>query len=144
MTQPLHGFLGSADALGRLREHTERLRRLQATFEQIIPAQLATVCSVGNVKGDTLVLLARNGSAAARIKQLLPSLQEKFAEAGTLVAAIQVKVSIRGEPEPRQTRHARTLSQSGRESLEALTRSLPEDAPLRLSLRRLIDDSRKD
>lgn len=142
MTQPLQGFLGSGDALGRLREHTERLRRLQTMLEQIIPAPLATLCSVGNLKGDTLVLIARNGSAAARIKQLLPSVQQKLAEAGTRVAAIQVKVSIRNEPEPRQAPRTRTLSDAGRESLEALSNSLPQDAPLRESLRRLIDESR--
>jgi len=143
MTQLLQGFLGSGDALGRLREHADRLRRLQTTLEQIIPAPLAALCSVANLKGDTLVLLARNGSAAARIKQLIPSLQQKLAEAGTLVAAIQVKVSIRNDPEQRQTPRTRTLSDAGRESLEALSRSLPEDAPLRSSLRRLIDDSRR-
>lgn len=144
MTQHLQGFLGSGEALERLRDHAQRLRRLQATLEEIIPAPLAAVCSVGNLKGDTLILLARNGAAAARVKQLIPSLQQKLAEAGTLVGAIQIKVSIRQEPEPRPPPRARTLSEAGRDSLEALSQTLPEDAPLRQSLRRLIDDSRHD
>lgn len=144
MTQSLQGFLGSGDALGRLREHAERLRRLQAVLAEHLPAPLANTCSVGNLKGDTLVLIARNGTAAARLNQLLPSIMQHFGHAGVLIGKVQVKVSIGATVEPRPPVPVRIIGERGRDSLAELARSLPEDAPLRASLQRLIDHCRSN
>ena len=79
MTQLIQRFLGSGDALARLRDHAARLRRLQTVLEQHLPPALAAACSVANLKGDTLVLLAHGGAVAARLKQIAPTLAEQFA-----------------------------------------------------------------
>lgn len=143
MTQPLQRFLGSGDTLAKLQDHADRLRRLQTLLEQFLPGPLSASCAVANQKGDVLILLARSGAAAARVKQNIPSLLEKFIAAGTGIASIQVKVTVTYAPEPPPPPQVRTLGGSGRESLEALKNSLPEDAPLRESLQRLLERSRE-
>lgn len=143
MTRSLQGFLDSGETLERLHDHALRLQRLQALLHEMLPAPLNTACSVANLKGETLVLLTRSGAVAARLKQTVPTLLQRFAESGVALTAIQVKVGIGSEPEPGRPPTVRTLPDTARESLESLSASLPEGAPLRESIRRLIDRSRR-
>lgn len=144
MTKPLQRYLGSGETLERLHEHARRLLRLQAVFESLLPAGLRDACSVGNIKTDTLVLLARNGAVATKLKQLAPSLQHQFGEQGIVVRSIQVKVQVNPgaplAPEPQ----VRTIPVAARASIEALAASLPPEAPLRAALERLAARSRSE
>jgi hypothetical protein len=142
MAQPLHDYLGSGDALGRLREHSQRLRALQALLERLLPPKLAQACPVANFKGGTLTLLARNGSIASRMRQLLPTLQRQLGEQGTLVSRIDVRVRPTAETPPPPPRKPRSIGHAGRESLTALEQSLPQQSELRLALSRLIASAR--
>ena len=142
MTHPLHDYLGSGDALGRLREHSRRLRGLQALLERLLPAKLAQACPVANFKEGTLVLLARNGSIAARMRQLLPTLQRQLGEQGTLISRIEVRVRPTVETPLPPPRAPRSIGRAGRESLVALEQSLPEGSELRQALQQLIARSR--
>jgi len=142
MTQLIQRFLGSGDALARLRDHAARLRRLQAVLEQHVPKSLAAACSVANLKADTLVLLADGGAVAARLKQIAPTLAEQFAAAGVPVRTVQVKVRIVEERDAPRAAPDRRLSDAGRRSLADFSETLPADSPLRESLERLIARSR--
>ena len=142
MSTPLQRFLGSGDSLTRLKDHAQRLLRLQTLFESMVANPLLRTCSVANLKGDTLVLMARNGAAAVRIKQMAPRLIEQFAAGGVLIKAIQVKIAVDNPERERTPRAERVLSDAGRASLAALCDSLPADAPLRASLMTLIERSR--
>lgn len=142
MTRPLNGFLGSGDALARLHDHAARLRRLQVVVERLLPPALTDACAVANYKNDTLILLARNGAAAAKLKQLTPSLIGEITAAGVLVKNIQVKVQIQDFAVERPAPVARTLSESGKTSLSEFSATLPEDSPLRQSIERLLARSR--
>lgn len=142
MTQLIQRFLGTGDALARLRDHASRLRRLQAVLETHLPPALVQACAVANVKGDTLVLLAHGGAVAARLKQIAPTLADQFAAAGLPIRTIQVKVKVVEEHDARPTAPPRRLSETGRRSLADLSSSLPADSPLRASLERLIERSR--
>lgn len=142
MTQLIQRFLGSGDALARLADHAARLRRLQTVFEQHIPPALRASCSVANFKDGKLVLLACGGAAAARLKQMAPTLVEQFVAAGVPVTAVQAKVRIVEDSEPRRPPPARSLSDAGRRSLAELSATLPPDSPLRESLERLMRRSR--
>jgi hypothetical protein len=142
MTKLIQRFLGTGDALARLRDHASRLRRLQAVLEKHLPPALASACAVANVKGDMLVLLANGGAVAARLKQIAPTLAEQFAAAGLPIRSIQVKVKILEEPDARRPAPDRRLSDAGRRSLADLSASLPADSPLRESIERLIERSR--
>lgn len=144
MAQALQGFLGSGESLGRLREHAERLRRLQQTLEQLLPPGLVQQCAIGNLKKDSLILLARNGATAARLKQLLPSLTAQFVEQGAPITRIQVKVSLAPQQAARPAPPARRIGTAGRSSLIALAETLPPDSPLRQSLEKLLANCRGD
>lgn len=142
MAQALNEYLGSGDALGRLREHVRKLRALQAQVESLLPPALARSCPVANFKGGTLLLLAHNGSAAARIRQLLPTLQRQLAESGMLVGKIEVKVKpvIAAPPPPPRTQRA--IGQAALCSLHELEHSLPEGSELRKAVAQLISRAR--
>lgn len=142
MSNPIHRFLGAGDALARLRDHASRLRRLQTVLEQHLPPALAAGCSVANLKGDTLVLLANGGAVAARLKQIAPTLADQITASGVPIRTIQVKVKVLEEPEARRAAPDRRLSDAGKRSLADFSSSLPADSPLRESLERLIGRSR--
>lgn len=144
MSRLLQGYLGSGDTLSRLQAHAARLRRLEATLHAALPPALVAACSVGNLKGDTLVLLARNGATAARVKQFLPTLIQQFADTGTLLRKIDLRVMMQPAPAAPPPSAVRTLSTASLESLARFSASLPEDAPLKASVERLIRRSRAD
>jgi hypothetical protein len=142
MTQLLKRYLGAGDELARLHDHATRLRRLQTALEVHLPSALAGACSVANLKGDTLVLLASNGAAAAKLKQIAPSLIESFRLSGQPLKTIQVRVGVREERAPPRPPSNRSLSDAARLSLAEFSSTLPEDSPLRKSVERLIERSR--
>lgn len=144
MTQLIQRFLGTGDALARLKDHAARLMRMQALLQQQLPPALASACSVANFKGETLVLLANGGAVAARLKQIAPSLVRQFAAAGLPVTTIQVKVKVIEAHGERRPPPQRMISESGSRSIEDFSATLPADSPLRESLERLIRRSRRD
>ncbi len=142
MTRQLQRFLGSGDALARLHDHAARLRRLQDVVARELPPALAAGCSVANLKGETLILLAASGAVAVKLKQLAPTLVAQLAAAGVPLKSIQVKVQVQeGEPVTRPPTQ-RVISEAGRDSVGQLAATLPADSPLRASLERLIARSR--
>lgn len=144
MTQLIQRFLGTGDALARLKDHAARLMRLQNMLQQQLPPALASSCSVANLKGETLVLLANGGAVAARLKQIAPTLIQQFAAAGLAITTIQVKVKVIETREERRPPPQRTISETGSRSLEDFSATLPAESPLRESLERLIRRSRRD
>jgi hypothetical protein len=144
MSEPVQRFLGSGDTLARLHDHTRTLRRLQAGLARALPGALGEACAVANLKGERLVLIARSGSVASRIRQMAPSLAAALAGEGFAVAQVEVKVGVVVAPEPPAPRPARTVGAVGRESLEQLIARLPEGDALRESLQRLVERSRAE
>lgn len=138
MSQLLHRYLGSGDALARLQDHAARLRRLQGALESALPPQLAAQCQVANLKDGTLVVATRGGAIAARLKQMLPSLIEHFARAGHAVQAIKVKVATPEQAEWRRPPPERHISADAKAGLAQFAATLPADSPLRASLERLV------
>jgi hypothetical protein len=81
-----------APTLARLaqlaRESGERLRAIEAS----IPAPLRASIRPGPVEGTTWCLLVDSNAAAAKLRQLLPLLQQKLNSRGWEVTAIRLKV----------------------------------------------------
>jgi hypothetical protein len=144
MTQPLDRYLRSADALSRLAEHAARLVRLQAILAGELPPNLAESCGVANLKEDELVIHARGGAVAARLKQMLPSLMAAYARQGVLLAGIKVRVEVRNPEAPRPVVTHRPVSARTRGSLAELATALPADSPLARALRRFVGRSSED
>ena len=138
MTQLLHRFLGSGDALARLQDHAQRLRRLQGALDTALPAHMVGQCEVANFKEGTLVVAARSGAAAVRLKQMLPSLVEHFGRSGHAVQAIRVKVSAPAAAELTRPPSERHISEAAKAEIDAFAASLPTDSPLRAALARLV------
>ena len=143
MSQQIQRFLGSGDALARLKDHATRLMRLQGVLQQHLSPALTAACGVANLKNGVLVLLADNGAVAARLKQLAPSLAAQFAASGAPVQEVQVRVRIGATTAPDRPPTQRSISPDGSRSIEAFSATLPAGSPLRESLERLVARSRR-
>ena len=144
MSEPVQRFLGSGETLARLHDHARTLRRLQEVLARSLPGPLSEACSVANLKGDSVILIARSGSVASRLRQMAPSLTAALAAEGFAVTRVEVKVGVTVAPEEQAPRPSRTVGAAGRESLEKLIAQLPEGDALRASLQRLVDRSRPE
>jgi hypothetical protein len=74
------------------RDSQERLR----TVQPLIPANLLPSIVAGPIEGDAWCLLVSNTTAAAKLRQLLPSLVSTLNSRGWTVTSIRVKVQAQG------------------------------------------------
>jgi hypothetical protein len=82
----------ASPTLARLAELTRDSRaRLQA-LDPLIPAALRATVTAGPIDGDTWCLLVSNTASAAKLRQLLPSLESALKSRGWVVNSIRVKV----------------------------------------------------
>lgn len=137
MTRSIQRFLGSGDLLSRLQDHAARLRRLQTVLERALGPHLATSCRVANLKDDILVVAAQGGAVAVRLKQMLPTLEAHFLQAGYPLKGIKVKVATPQQAEWRRPPPERHISSAARDNITQFAASLPADSPLREALERL-------
>ena len=88
----LHQAAEESPTLARLvqlaRESGERLKAI----ESAIPASLRASIRPGPIDGATWCLLVDNNAAAAKLRQLLPLLQQKLSSRGFEVTAIRLKL----------------------------------------------------
>jgi hypothetical protein len=142
--RPLDAYLNSAGALSRLSAHAGRLLKLQRIYVSIAPSHLAASSRVANLKLGKLLIHADSGAVAAKLRQILPGLLDKFSSEDAQVTEIRIKV----QPPDAALQHIRrrdappALGAVARSELARLATELPEDSPLREALRRLVDKSR--
>lgn len=141
MSQPLDRYFQSAEALSRLQEHAARLTRLQSILARELPEHLVDQCGVANLKGEELVILARGGATAARLKQMVPSLMAAFEAQGVLLRSIRIRVEIHSPLPPRPEVPRRGISADTRHGLADLAAALPGASPLARALRRFVSRS---
>ena len=125
MSQPLHRFLSSGDALAPLS-----------------PA-LGAASKVANLKGDVLVIRTDSGAIAARLRQMTPSLIQHFAAAGHVLSEIRVRVAPLAASRGQRPPPDRRISAQAKDHLRDFAATLPADAPLREALERLAKRSRE-
>src|SRR5574337_876056 len=135
MTGPLENYFRSAAPLARLGEHAARLGRLQSILVGVLPAHLAESCGVANLKEGELVLHARSGAVAARLRQMLPSLQQAFAEQGVLLTGIKLRVEVINPMTPRPAAAPRSVPTQARDGVAGLAQPRPGQSPLAPVLR---------
>ena len=92
---PIDQALRESAPLGRL---AERMRLSNSLFRATAPAfppGLEGQVSAGPVDDDGWSLLCSNAAVAAKLRQVVPRLEQRLRDAGQPVAAIRVKVQPR-------------------------------------------------
>ncbi len=125
--------------VAKLTAHAGRLLQLQRQLEVALPRQLTKVVRVANFRLGKVVLHAANGAVAAKLRQILPGLAENYRQNGAEVNEIEVKVQpMRASPKKESASAPMMLGEGAKQGLTSLAQKLPEDAPLRAALERLI------
>jgi hypothetical protein len=127
-----------------------QLASLEAEVLSLLPQGMRAGIAVAGVKTDdrgpqtrTLLLLAAHGAAAARVRQVVPTLLSRLQQRGSQVTAIRVRVQPevgRGDwdtgPVERKPRTA-NLSPAGLHSMDVLAHNL-EASPLKDAVEALL------
>lgn len=92
---PIAQALHESAPLGRLAERLRLSNALFATVAATLPPGLAAEVSAGPVDDEGWSLLCSNAAVAAKLRQVVPHLEQRLRDAGQPVAAIRVKVQPR-------------------------------------------------
>ena len=98
-------------AQGDLASLLAKAKHLAALQEAILPLLDPAVrkdCQVANVNGDTLIILAANGSAATQLRFQTPDLLKQFRSHSQLVPFKHIQVKVRPPLAPSQKLPANT------------------------------------
>ena len=135
-SKPIHTLLSESETLLPFHQRLRQISRLQKTFVDALPPGLSESSRIATVEGSTIIVATANGAVAAKLKQMLPRLLDKFREnkkqyqevtgisvivqPDFFVAEKVAKTSLPRQPIPS-------------EKLTELTESL-EDSPLKTTL----------
>ncbi|MEQ1518267.1 MAG: DUF721 domain-containing protein, partial [Usitatibacteraceae bacterium] len=78
--RPIQSLLRENEALLPFHQRLRQLSKLQKTFADALPPGLSDSCRIATVEGSTIIVATANGAVAAKLKQMLPRLLEKFSE----------------------------------------------------------------
>ena len=78
--KPIRTLLRESEALLPFHQRLRQLSRLQKTFVDALPPGLSESCRIATVEGSTIIVATANGAVAAKLKQMLPRLLERFCE----------------------------------------------------------------
>ncbi|HEX4233244.1 MAG TPA: hypothetical protein VH041_02985 [Caldimonas sp.] len=92
---PIAQALRESAPLGRLSERLRLSNSLFAAVAPVLPSGLSTEVSAGPVDDEGWSLLCSNAAVAAKLRQLVPHLQQRLRDSGQPVATIRVKVQPR-------------------------------------------------
>ena len=123
----LNTFIQAEPALKPLMRRLSELSYIQQLYSQAVPPSLAKLGGVGSFHDGTLIIVAENGAAAAKLKQVLPEVTQKLSQ--RLAQAIDVRVSVQvdslaGHTAPRHNQKP-PLSSAAIQSLRKLADDLP-------------------
>ena len=109
--------------LAALSGHADSLTVSQKIWDATVPEVLRQFTQSGAVKHKRLTVYADNGTVAAKIKLLLPSLLNKLQKQGLEVTSIRVEVQVKSHPrKPPKTE--RSISPQAASRLSALADEL--------------------
>ena len=87
---PIADALRASAPLGRLSERLRLSNALFAAVTPVVPAGLASGLSAGPVDDEGWSLLCANAAIAAKLRQLVPHLEQRLRDVGRPVAAIRI------------------------------------------------------
>ncbi|MDR3221594.1 MAG: DUF721 domain-containing protein [Candidatus Accumulibacter sp.] len=138
----LEDFLDSADGAGKVLAHARELLRLTRIYREIAPAYLSETSRLVNFKSGTVVVHAANSAAAAKLRQMAPTLAEGFSRRGVECGGVEVKVRLIDFPARPAGATQKPLSGQTFQALDGLRDALP-DSELRQAVDTLIRRSAK-
>lgn len=138
-TKAIRDWLATSGDTDDMLARAGRLLALEHLYANCVPETLARASTVVNLKEGTLLLHARNGATASKLRQLAPSIVEAIRKRNQDVTRMQVTVRV-DDRAPRVPAAPKIpVPESGLHQIEALTDSLPEsslkDALVRLAAR---------
>lgn len=86
---------GDSPTLSRLAERARESGERLKAVETLIPPGMRPAVHAGPVDGAAWCLLVDNPAAAAKLRQLLPAMQERLKKHGWAVEAIRLKIQSR-------------------------------------------------
>ena len=92
---PIAEALGASGPLARLGDRLRLSNALFAAVAPVVPPGLACGLSAGPVDDEGWSLLCANAAIAAKLRQLVPHLEQRLRDVGQPVAAIRIKVQPR-------------------------------------------------
>jgi hypothetical protein len=95
VAMPIAEALRASAPLGRLAERLRLSNSLFAAVAPVVPPALLAWVSAGPVDDEGWSLLCANAAVAAKLRQLVPHLEQRLREVGQPVAAIRIKVEPR-------------------------------------------------
>ena len=138
--RPIRALLRENETLLPFHQRLRQLSRLQKTFADALPPGLSESCRIATVEGSTIIVAAANGAVAAKLKQMLPRLLERFREnfcenKKQYQEVTGISVIVQPEFFVVETRHRLSLPREPIpvEKLAELAESL-EDSPLKTAL----------
>ena len=79
-SKPIRALLRENETLLPFHQRLRQLSKLQKTFVDALPPGLSESCRIATVEGSTIIIATANGAVAAKLKQMLPRLLERFCE----------------------------------------------------------------
>lgn len=119
--------------------HALLILRLNGVFRSAVPETLGLAARVANLKGGNLVILAENGSVAAKLRQMTVRLQATFAATGTECKSIEIKLQPSQSLLKSTSSQEKIISGSSLVRLRELVGTLPPHSPLCVALTRLLE-----
>ncbi|BBP05762.1 hypothetical protein TPL01_29760 [Sulfuriferula plumbiphila] len=138
-----HAFLAENDKLRQLAAQVQALLALQRIWETVVPASLAGVSHIGKSDAGEVTIYCGNGAAAAKLRQLLPTLAEALRGKGVATANLQVKVRAQAIAVQMHALHKREISRAGLDNIAQLRDRL-EAGELKSALDHLLARHRPD
>ena len=137
-TKSIGDWLSGRGSPEEVVRRANRLLALQRLYANCVPEPLARLSEVANLRGGELLVRADNGAAAAKLKQLAPTILNKIKMENQDITNILVTVRPVGQPAPGGGAGAKRarVPAGGVHHFEALSGSL-QDSPLKSALERL-------
>jgi hypothetical protein len=120
----------------------ERVAAMQRTLSRALPGGLAAACRVAYETGGCIVIEARNGAVAAKVKALSGRLLAALRSRDPALTGIRVEVVVVQRIRAGRER-VRRIGPTGLRSLTTLAGSLPE-GPVQAALRHLLRASNRE
>ena len=79
-SKPIRALLRENETLLPFHQRLRQISGLQKTFVEALPPGLSESCRIATVEGSTIIVATANGAVAAKLKQILPRLLERFRE----------------------------------------------------------------